>query len=133
MSSNSPCIVQRPDGQYQCSVRGHIYKNPALPIRCICSASTPPRQAGFGPGTALKQILGRFGIVEKRKCKCKAMAYKMDQWGVDGCLERMDTILDHMEKEAAKRKLNFPFCRSLARLLVMRAIRAARRSQKVYE
>jgi hypothetical protein len=55
------------------------------------------------------------------------MARQMNSWGPDGCERCLDKIVDHLEKEAKKRKLPIPFRRTLARLLVKRAIRLARK------
>lgn len=54
----------------------------------------------------------------------------MDAWGPDGCETHLEKIVDHLEREAKKRKLPIPFRRTLARLLVRRAIRKARKAEK---
>ena len=78
-----------------------------------------------GPGTELKRLLKRISILGTGGCGCNAMATKMDIWGPAGCREpeHRAEILDHMQKEAAKRKL--PFVRTAADGLVEFAIRKA--------
>lgn len=94
-----------------------------------------PRDVGCksGPGTELKQIIAAwqrrfpwFDLGPQKDCgSCADMARKMDQWGPDGCKEHMETILDRLDREAAKRNLSVPFQRTVARLLVKQAIRRA--------
>lgn len=79
------------------------------------------------PGTELKRILLGFGIKAASGCNCAGMARQMDGWGPGGCEKRLETIVDHLEKEAKRRRLPIPFRRTLARLLVRRAIRLARK------
>jgi hypothetical protein len=50
----------------------------------------------------------------------------MDAWGSDECERRIDEIVGWLREEAARRRI--PFVNALGRLLVKRAIRAARRS-----
>jgi len=88
--------------------------------------AVPARHAG-GPGTELKRILLAFGIKAASGCNCAGMARQMDGWGPGGCEKRLEKIVDHLEKEAKRRKLPIPFRRTLARLLVRRAIRLARK------
>jgi hypothetical protein len=76
-----------------------------------------------GPGTELHRLLGRFGIHMKRGCSCKGRMVQMNKWGVDGCRENVDTIIEWLKEEATKRRL--PFFSPAARLLVTRAIHNA--------
>lgn len=44
MRENSACIVLRPDGRYQCSVRGIVFSVHAKPpIQCVCDATFAPQ------------------------------------------------------------------------------------------
>ncbi len=90
---------------------------------------TSGRVVAAGPGTELKRILLGFGIKPGCGCDCARMARQMNSWGPDGCERRLDTIVDHLEKEAKRRRLPIPFRRTLARLLVRRAIRKARKAE----
>lgn len=87
----------------------------------------PPPTPQGGPGTELKMLLRRMGIVS-RGCKCDERARQMDEWGIDGCKKNAETIVDWLAEEAAKRHL--PFVRAAGRLLVKRAVRNARRKQE---
>jgi hypothetical protein len=84
----------------------------------------PPRPAG-GPGTELKKILSWFGLHDTKGCKCKDRALRMDAWGPDLCLERIDTIVKWLGEEAKRRGV--PFSATAGRVLVRWAIRKARR------
>lgn len=51
----------------------------------------------------------------------------MDQLGPDGCEQQIEQIVSRLEKEATKRKINFPFRREMAKKIVLWAIRRARK------
>ena len=77
-----------------------------------------------GPGTELKKLLGSFGIRSKEKgCGCRSYQKKMDKGGPQWCRDHKQEIIDHLAKEAKKRKL--PFIRLAAEKLVELAIRRA--------
>lgn len=92
------------------------------------SASTKPLTPlkAEGPGTELKKLLGRLGIVASPGCSCNAMAARMDAAGPDGSEAMMGDVLAVMQAEARKRGL--PWIEAAARLLVKRAIRNARKA-----
>lgn len=77
-----------------------------------------------GPGTELKKLLAKFGIVAMPGCSCNAMAAKMDAAGPDGAEAMIDEVLAVMKQEAGRRGL--PWVEMAARMLVKRAIRNAR-------
>ena len=81
-----------------------------------------------GPGTELKLLLKRMGLVS-RGCKCEERAKTMDEWGPNGCLANMTTIVGWLEEAAKKRYL--PFSKTVATILVKRAIRNARKKLEV--
>jgi hypothetical protein len=81
-----------------------------------------------GPGTELKALLKRVGIVASPGCSCNTRAKLMDAnelkepgW----CESNLDTICDWLQEEATKRKL--PFLRMAGKILVRKAIRNARK------
>lgn len=82
-------------------------------------------------GCQLKHLLAKFWIVNRAGCQCAKHADQMDQWGPDKCLQRMDTILAWMEKEAQERQL--PFTRKGAKAMVRIAIWRAKRAIKKAE
>ncbi len=81
----------------------------------------PPPPAG--PGTELKKLLKLVGITANPNCSCNRRARVMDEKGCEWCRENIETIVDWLGEEAAKRKL--PFVRMGAKWLVRRAINAA--------
>lgn len=77
-----------------------------------------------GPGTELANLLKWFGIKAKEKgCGCKSFQKKMDRGGPQWCRDHKEEILDHLAKEAKKRRL--PFIRLAAEKLLELAIRRA--------
>ena len=79
-----------------------------------------------GVGTEIKKILARFGIVATPNCSCNRNAKLADQWGPDECEKRADEIIGWMRVEATKRRL--PFFDPVGRMILRRAIRAARKN-----
>lgn len=51
------------------------------------------------PGTALKRILHKIGIAEPVDCSCDEYAAKMDKWGTQGCEQRKQDIIDHLNAQ----------------------------------
>jgi hypothetical protein len=51
---------------------------------------------GHGPGTELKKILESLGIQSSPTCDCRSKASQMDLWGVEGCRENRETIIEWM-------------------------------------
>lgn len=76
-----------------------------------------------GPGTELKKLLKKVGIVAAPGCSCNKRARIMDEKGCDWCRENVEMIVDWLGEEASKRKL--PFFRAVGKMLVNRAIRNA--------
>jgi hypothetical protein len=81
-----------------------------------------------GPGTELKALLKRVGIVASPGCSCNTRAKLMDAnelkepgW----CEKNLETICNWLQEEATKRKL--PFLRMAGKILVRKAIRNARK------
>lgn len=52
---------------------------------------------GFGPGTELKKLLKEMGIEASSRCACNARALQMDQWGVEGCEENFEQVVDWLQ------------------------------------
>jgi hypothetical protein len=87
------------------------------------SAEAPPTN---GPGTELKKLLAKVGIVSSPDCSCNARAAEMDRQGVEWCEANLDTIVGWLREQAEARGL--PFLDVAGRLLVKRAISNARRN-----
>lgn len=78
-----------------------------------------------GPGSVLSGMLSTIGIKATPNCSCRQYAIMMNDKGPDWCEQNIDTILDWLRKEAARR--NLPFIEAGAKLLVNRAISTSRK------
>jgi hypothetical protein len=126
--------IQLSNGRWQCTV----CNKPTRPVNSHrpcgvqpegVEAPTPvdPLTARLtGPGSSLKRLLSRIGIVATGSCGCNSMAAQMDRGGPAWCREHIEEIVDVMQAEAEKRKL--PFLRIGAAALVKLAIRAAEKA-----
>ena len=88
-----------------------------------------PDPPAHGPGTELKKLLARVGIVATDSCPCNARAAEMDrqeQQTPGWCEANLDTIVGWLREQAEARGL--PFLDAAGRLLVRRAIANARRN-----
>ena len=52
------------------------------------------------PGTCLRTLLQELGITEGKACQCDEYASIMNMWGTQGCVERMDDIVDHLNSQS---------------------------------
>ena len=87
------------------------------------SSSTIVSATTYGPGTELKAILKKIGIIASPGCSCNARAKTMDEnedkepgW----CENNIETICDWLQEEATKRSL--PFFRTAGKILIRKAI-----------
>ena len=136
---DNPCVVVEAE-EYQCfdappdedgwTPVGSTHVDEATcNAACPSDTTTPPGGRTMttttgGPGTELKKLLGSFGIRSKEKgCGCRSYQKKMDKGGPQWCRDHKQEIIDHLAKEAKKRKL--PFIRLAAEKLVELAIRRA--------
>lgn len=81
-----------------------------------------------GPGAILAGMISAMGIKSTPNCSCKKHALEMNNNGPDWCEENLGTILDWLNEESKKR--NLPFVRTVAKLIVQRAINKSRRIKK---
>lgn len=86
---------------------------------------TKKRAKPGGPGTELTKMFRPIRVFVRKGCNCKGRAAEMDRRGCDWCEKHLDVIVGWLRQEAEASKL--PFNRSLAEMLVKRAIRRARR------
>lgn len=77
-----------------------------------------------GPGCQLRRSLAWWGIRDDGSCGCDSFAAQMDAWGPDECFRRIEEIVEHLRQAAEKKGL--PFIATAARIMVGRAIEAAR-------
>ena len=108
-------------------------KNGRRSVSCRCGHVGGDRSATLhdctiqypcGPGCQLKRSLAWWGIRDDGSCGCDAFAAKMDAWGADECWKRIEEIVEHLRQAADKNGL--PFIATAARIMVGRAIEAAR-------
>jgi hypothetical protein len=78
-----------------------------------------------GPGSILSGMISAMGVKSTPNCSCRRHAIEMNTNGPEWCEENMGTILSWLQEESEKRKL--PFIRSVAKLMVQRAINRSRR------
>ena len=77
-----------------------------------------------GPGCQLRKSLAWWGIRDDGSCGCDSFAAQMDAWGPDECFRRIEEIVEHLRGAAEKKGL--PFIATAARIMIGRAIEAAR-------
>jgi hypothetical protein len=100
-------------------------------------------QSRGGPGTELRRLiegaervrswlvplapnlLAGLRLTEGTGCKCRERAALMDGWGVIGCRQRIDLIVDWLSESISER--GWPVSRSILKGLVRLAIRRAER------
>ena len=58
----------------------------APPKRHICDDAP-----NYGPGTELHQIVGREAV---KGCNCRWWICQMDKWGVEGCIQHREEIIE---------------------------------------
>lgn len=101
----------------RCAGCGEEYRG-IYPLRCLCGVTTgeggdilhcgQPRFAKVEenpwevipgrPGTELKAIIPK--VLATERCRCREYATKMDRWGVRGCRQRFDEIVEHLVRQA---------------------------------
>ena len=94
---------------------------------------TPEERLGDGVGTELTKLIPKS--LEHRGCGCKDYAKKMNNWGVEGCKQRFDQIVDRLVRKGKENPLMgwIPSAASriAARSLVARAIKAAEKNTPI--
>jgi hypothetical protein len=67
-----------------------------------------------GPGSVLAGLFQSLGFKQEGGCGCAEMQNKMNAWGVEGCREHQDEILDFLEAKAKAQGI--PFARLASKL-----------------
>jgi hypothetical protein len=93
-------------------------------IRNAIRQCRKPLPTTCGPGCQLRRSLAWWGIRSDGSCGCDSFAAMMDAWGPDECWKRIEEIVSHLRQAAEKKGL--PFIATAARIMVGRAIEAAR-------
>jgi hypothetical protein len=114
-----PCVVSQDGDEWTIDV-----DHPAYPR--VSRLPEPAPIPTVGPGTELKKLLAKVGIVPSPDCSCNARAAEMDSQGVEWCEANLDTIVGWLREQAQARGL--PFLDIAGRLLVQRAISNARKA-----
>jgi hypothetical protein len=81
-----------------------------------------------GAGSILSNMLSYIGINSSPNCSCKQRAIEMNIKGNDWCENNISTILGWLKEESNKR--NLPFVETIAKMIVLRAIKVSRKLQK---
>jgi hypothetical protein len=110
------CDLSAPDAT--CPRCGFVSK-----IRNAIRQCRKPLPTTCGPGCQLRRTLAWWGIRDDSSCGCDSFAAKMDAWGQD-CWDHIEEIVEHLRQAAEKKGL--PFIATAARIMVGRAIEAAR-------
>lgn len=102
MSQDYPdCMERLSATEYKCKKLGFTIKAKTLPIRCTACTLNVPADV-IGPGTETKAMLLSIGIREKPACGCEDYAQQMDEWGVAGCREHFDEIVQRFRSLQAE-------------------------------
>jgi hypothetical protein len=110
------CDLSAPDAT--CPRCGFVSK-----VRGAIRQCRKPLPTTCGPGCQLRRSLSWF-VRDDGKCGCTEYAVEMDAWGPDECFRRIEEIVEHLRQAAEKKGL--PFIATAARIMVGRAIEAAR-------
>lgn len=121
------------DGVFMC---GHCRTAVNIPLgaqpeacRCGKSGSGGKCHVAGGPGTELHGLLRRWlRIGQDEDCGCRARMLRMDREGPDWCEAHTETIVGWLREAAGKR--GRLFSERVARLLVRRAIKVARKKAR---
>lgn len=78
-------------------------------------------------GACLKRLVAFFGFKPTERCKCEARARELDRRGADWADKNVDKIVGWLKEEHAAQGSIVPFIDTIARQVVLRAIRNARK------
>jgi len=112
------------EGVWKCRSCGRVVRSHTGVIRSKCDGQWTAHSRPCGPGCQLRRSLAWWGIRDDGSCGCDSFAAQMDAWGPDECLRRIEEIVEHLRGAAEKKGL--PFIATAARIMVGRAIEAAR-------
>ena len=121
------CVVKEDGDKITVDETHPAYPRETKPGYVLDVNTTP---VACGPGTELKKLLKKIGIVASPNCSCNARARRMDEEEVrepGWCDAHLEEIVGWLREEATKRKL--PFIDIAGRILVRRAIANAKRAR----
>ena len=119
MNQSTPMGLNRVTGGIAMAVQRRNGKEPSDQMIRLASKRPP----ATGPGTELERLIPSF--FKSKKCSCKSYARRMNEWGVNGCSNRFDEIVDHLVDQAAKHKLLSVFGDKPARVVASSLVRKA--------
>lgn len=91
-----PCLLYRYSELYRAAAERPVPKVNRVAARARMTASGKPLPAD-GPGTELTLLLKSYGVEATTSCPCKAYARRMNAWGVVGCREHRQEIVDWLK------------------------------------
>lgn len=98
---------------------------PEKPIR--------PWPKDYGVGTEIKKFFSSIGVNPSATCSCNALAAEFNQKGAQWCEDNIETILDKLHEQYVAQKVwetkKIPWVRIGVKLMVKRAIRAAKKQE----
>lgn len=81
------------------------YENPAL-LRAQCASAPDPLARRtiptYGPGTELSKLIKELQLKREKNCGCAQMAAQMNVWGIEGCQNNREAILEQLQKNYQK-------------------------------
>ena len=88
-----------------------------------------------GPGTELGKLLPKWLTKQGNGCGCRDRAKQYDKWGVDGCRERRERIVNDLLAQThylplVLRQMPESIRRMTAKLLIDQAISAAEQKDR---
>jgi hypothetical protein len=126
------------DGEYThtCTVCGNVIKSKNQNVFYPCKKSENKRSHSLpkstrGSGDFLHDFIARWiGAKPTWSCQCGQRIGQMNAWGPAGCRENLETIVDWLAEEAAKRKwwkytAKMPFARTALKQIILHCIRQA--------
>ena len=111
-------------------VERHRHKRELWPIRECKRSAKATRLAD--PGDHLHTLIARYFSTESSTgCGCGSMISQMNAWGVVGCREHLDEIIDHMLSQAKERGW-WAMCRKMTRRAIFEGVKGATITPRAY-
>ena len=129
----SSCVNPKADNEAVrglINLRSHEIKKYTKPRKTSPETPTVEQKLGEGVGTELSKLIPKS--LEHKGCGCKDYAKKMNRWGVEGCKQRFDQIVERLVQKGNENPLMgwipSTAARIVSRKLLTRAIRSAQKN-----